>query len=201
VAQTLCKKKPKGRVAALEVLIVNTAVAANIREGKTHGIVSAMQIGGKLGMRLLNDSLLELVKGGQVDAAEAYIKAVNKDDLASKYQANGISFDLSAHAEANEPAAPKAAPAAKPAAPAPNAAAAPAMPGLQVVQRSTPAPAAQPAAAASPAPRSALPQKPTPPPAPEKAPENPAEKLAEKGAAAPKGWSDPFEQFKRQRPS
>jgi hypothetical protein len=38
-----------------------------------------MQMGRKLGMRLLNDSLLELVKSGVVDPTEAYIKAVNKD--------------------------------------------------------------------------------------------------------------------------
>ncbi len=197
VAQTLCKKKPKGRAAALEVLIVNTAVAANIREGKTHGIVSAMQIGGKLGMRLLNDSLLELVKSGTVDPAEAYIKAVNKEDLANKFQANSIAFDVSALSEGAEPA-PSKAPAAsvsRTPPPAPAAAQSPAapMPGLQVVQRSAPnAPAATPTAAPTPAPRAPMPQAP--------APEKSAEKPAEKSGAAPKGWTDPFEQFKRQRP-
>jgi hypothetical protein len=112
IAQTLCKKKPKGRAAALEVLIVNTAVAANIREGKTHGIISAMQMGGKLGMRLLNDSLLELVKAGTVEPNEAYVKAVNKEDLLTKFQANGFSVDLSKHGEASEPAPAAAAPGA-----------------------------------------------------------------------------------------
>lgn len=197
VAQTLCKRKPKGRVAALEVLIVNTAVAANIREGKTHGIVSAMQMGGKLGMRLLNDSLLELVKAGHVDANEAYIKAVNKDDLMSKFGANGITVDLSATGEGGEAAAPAAKPA--PSAPLPSAAAS--VPGLQVVQRTPINPGAVSAANAPAIPRSALPA--TPAHAPQQA-EEPAEKLAEKPAgkstAAPKGWVDPFEQFKRQRP-
>src|SRR6185436_17400744 len=89
ITQTLCKKIGGGRVAALEILVVNTAVAANIREGKTHGIVSAMQMGGKLGMKLMNDSLLEFVKAGVVDPTEAYIKAVNKEDLMTKYGANG----------------------------------------------------------------------------------------------------------------
>jgi twitching motility protein PilT len=198
VAQTLCKRKPKGRVAALEVLIVNTAVAANIREGKTHGIVSAMQMGGKLGMRLLNDSLLELVKSGQVDANEAFIKAVNKDDLMSKFGANGITVDLSAMGEGAEPAPVSA---AKPAPAAPLPAASASVPGLQVVQR-TPVNAGAVSAANAPAiPRSALPS--TPAPAPAAAPqtaEKSAEKPAEKGGAAPKGWVDPFEQFKRQRP-
>jgi twitching motility protein PilT len=89
VAQTLCKKKPKGRVAALEILIANNAVSANIREGKVHQIASAMQMGGKLGMRLLNDSLLEWVVAGEVEPLEAYMKAVNKDDMVAKFrQAN-----------------------------------------------------------------------------------------------------------------
>lgn len=36
VAQTLCKKQGGGRVAALEVLAVTSAVSSLIREGKTH---------------------------------------------------------------------------------------------------------------------------------------------------------------------
>ena len=70
VAQTLCKKKPKGRVAALEILVVNNAISAQIREGKTHQIPSAMQMGGKLGMKSLNSSLTDLVQSGQVEPEE-----------------------------------------------------------------------------------------------------------------------------------
>ena len=87
VAQTLCKKQGGGRVAALEVLLVNSAVSSLIREGKTHQIVSSMQMGGKAGMRLLNDSLAQLVKEGTVAPEEAYIKAVDKDGLVSAIQA------------------------------------------------------------------------------------------------------------------
>ncbi|MCC7012120.1 MAG: type IV pilus twitching motility protein PilT [Planctomycetes bacterium] len=184
IAQTLCKKKPKGRAAALEILIVNTAVAANIREGKTHGIVSAMQMGGKLGMRLLNDSLFELVKSGVVDPNEAYIKAVNKDDLMNKFQGVGIQVDLSKHGESAEPAA--AMPAAAPA-PAPTIATRPSAPQA--------APAAQRPSAPTPQPRAPIPmqqQAPAPAPAPS-APQPAAPQKA--------GWTDPFEQFKKQRPS
>ena len=95
VAMTLCKKVPTGRTAAFEILIVTNAVANNIREGKTHQIPSAMQTGGALGMRLLNDSLLELVRAGQVDPMEAYVKAIGKVDLVRKYQQAGIPFDES----------------------------------------------------------------------------------------------------------
>ena len=68
VAQVLCKKVGGGRLAALEVLVVNSAISAIIREGKTHQIQSNMQMGGKVGMKLLNDSLLELVQKGLVEA-------------------------------------------------------------------------------------------------------------------------------------
>ena len=90
VAQTLCKKTGGGRVAALEVLVVNAAIASNIREGKTHQIASLMQMGAKTGSKLLNDSLLELVKSGQVDAEQAYLKAIQKDDFVKKCQQEGI---------------------------------------------------------------------------------------------------------------
>ena len=93
VAQTLCKKKGGGRVAALEVLVVNPAISSIIREGKTHQITSQMQMGGKSGMRLLNDSLTQLVKDGIVDGQEAYIKAVDKEGLLNNFQATGIRFD------------------------------------------------------------------------------------------------------------
>ena len=93
VAQTLCRKRGGGRVAAYEVLMVNTAVANLIREGKTFQIPSLMQTGRQLGMRTLNDSLLELVKGRVVDPKEAYIKAVDKSALLALYERAGIRFD------------------------------------------------------------------------------------------------------------
>ena len=172
VAQTLCKKQPKGRVAALEILISNTAVAANIREGKTHQIVSAMQMGAKHGMRLLNDSLLEHVRAGAVEPMEAYFRAVNKDDMRTKLESIGAHVELAVGGEAGEGgAAPQAAPHGS-------------------------APHAVPHAPAQPAPRAPLPTRQTPtsggiPPAPQQAP----------GAAqAPKpGWADPFDAFKRKR--
>jgi len=95
VAQTLCKKNPKGRVAALEIMIVTNAISSQIREGKTHQITSSMQMGAKQGMRLLNDSLGELVAAGTVEAAEAYVKAVDKDGFLQKLSTLGIQLDPS----------------------------------------------------------------------------------------------------------
>jgi twitching motility protein PilT len=56
----------RGRVAALETLIVNRAVANLIRENKTFQIHSVLQTGAAQGMRLLDHSLRELVQSGAV---------------------------------------------------------------------------------------------------------------------------------------
>ncbi len=105
IAQTLCKRLPKGRIAALEIMIVNSAISANIRDGKTHQLVSAMQTGAKYGMRLLNDSLEELVRNGLVDPLEAYVKSISKEDMKNKLEKLGIKVDLSALGEVAEGAA------------------------------------------------------------------------------------------------
>jgi twitching motility protein PilT len=93
IAMNLCKRRPTGRIAALEILMVTNAVANLIREGKTHQIASVMQTGSQLGMRLLNDSLFELVQSGQVEPMEGYLKSVSKIELVKKYEQAKIGFD------------------------------------------------------------------------------------------------------------
>jgi twitching motility protein PilT len=90
VAQVLLKRKPQGRVAAFEVLVVTPAVRNNIREAKLHQIPSLMQTGAKHGMVCLNDALLKLVASGLVDAAEALAKTEDPDDLGRKLRVAGI---------------------------------------------------------------------------------------------------------------
>jgi twitching motility protein PilT len=94
IAQTLCKKLGGGRVAAHEVLIVNSAISNLIREGKTYQIPSIMQTGRALGMMTLNDTLVELVRRKIVDPQEAYAKAVAKTDLTAGFERNGIKFTV-----------------------------------------------------------------------------------------------------------
>ncbi|MHC4377891.1 MAG: hypothetical protein ACYS26_14930, partial [Planctomycetota bacterium] len=152
----------------LEILIGNSAVAANIREGKTHQLTSVMQTGGKVGMRLLNDSLAELVQSGKVEPAEAYIKSVFKDDLMTKFEAAGIRFDPSQIGKNAAPQAP------------------PAMPSAQPAPPPMPAP---PAGARPPGPGAALPNS---------QPGAGQVQLNEGGqSGGGGGFADPFEQFKR----
>jgi twitching motility protein PilT len=94
VAQVLCKRVGGGRVAAREVLISTPAVSNLIREGKTFQIPSVMQTSRKVGMVTLNDALLELVDGGQVEPREAYFKSVEKAALVASLRARGHPTDF-----------------------------------------------------------------------------------------------------------
>ena len=93
VAQTLLRKTGGGRVAALEILMVNPAISNLVREGKTFQIPSLMQTGRSSGMRLLNDAMLELVTSNLVDPTEAYIRAVDKTGFASMLVKAGIRIE------------------------------------------------------------------------------------------------------------
>ncbi|MBC61559.1 MAG: type IV pili twitching motility protein PilT [Zetaproteobacteria bacterium] len=87
VAQSLLRKKEGGRIAALEILFCNTAVANLIRERKTHQIATIMQTQKKLGMTLLDDVLEELLQADIITAESAYEKANNKEKFV-KYLKN-----------------------------------------------------------------------------------------------------------------
>jgi twitching motility protein PilT len=90
IAQTLCKKIGGGRVAALEVLIVTSAVSNLIREAKTFQIPSIMQVGKATGMVTLNDSLMSLVTKKLVAPEEAYAKAVDKSGFEAMLKRAGV---------------------------------------------------------------------------------------------------------------
>jgi twitching motility protein PilT len=97
ISQTLCRKVGGGRLAALEVLIVTSAVSNLIREGKTFQIPSIMQVGKAVGMVSLNDALMDLVTRKLVVPAEAYVKSVDKTGFEGLLKRAGIdtSFILS----------------------------------------------------------------------------------------------------------
>lgn len=94
VAQTLCKKTDGGRIAAFEVLVVNTAVSSLIREAKTHMLGSVMQTGKSQGMQTFSDELTRLASKGIISTEDAYIKAVDKADIETKLQLAGLNLDF-----------------------------------------------------------------------------------------------------------
>ena len=96
IAQTLLRTVDGKRVAAHEILLVPTAVANLIREGKTFQLASQMQINKGMGMITMNDSILKHVKSGRVAPKEGYIKAVDKISLLELYRSNDIDVDFDA---------------------------------------------------------------------------------------------------------
>lgn len=82
VSQILMKRADgRARVAAFEILMVNSAIAALIREGKTYQIPSMIQTGGKLGMQLQNSAMQRLIQRRLVTFAEAMSKTVDREGL------------------------------------------------------------------------------------------------------------------------
>lgn len=67
-----------GRVPALEMLVINKAIGNLIRDEKTIQIRSAIQTGAAHGMYLLEQSLNELVRGGQITREDALRIAEDK---------------------------------------------------------------------------------------------------------------------------
>ncbi|MEO6906366.1 MAG: type IV pilus twitching motility protein PilT [Abditibacteriaceae bacterium] len=99
IAQTLLRTIDGKRVAAHEILLVPTAVSNLIREGKTFQLPSQMQIGKAMGMKTMNESILNFVREGRVAAFEGYVKATDKTTLLNLYQANNIPIDFEAKEE------------------------------------------------------------------------------------------------------
>lgn len=71
----------RGRRAAMEVLVVTPAVSQMIRDGKTFQIGSAITTGRRAGMQLMDMALLALVRAGDVDPDEAFLKSIDKREF------------------------------------------------------------------------------------------------------------------------
>ena len=67
-----------GRAAALEIMINTPAVANLIRQGKLDQLETAIQSGGRVGMKTMDNALMDLVDKGWVSGKEAYQQANNK---------------------------------------------------------------------------------------------------------------------------
>ncbi len=79
IAQQLLKRIDKpGRIAAMEILFVNMAVANLIREGKTFQIPSIIQTGKAEGMQLIDQMIMEYLMQKIISAEEAFLKANDK---------------------------------------------------------------------------------------------------------------------------
>ena len=71
----------KGRVLAMEILLVNSAVKSLIRESKAHQIYSVMQTSQKDGMKTMNQALYELYLRKLISYEDAFSRSTDPDDL------------------------------------------------------------------------------------------------------------------------
>lgn len=86
LSQALMPRKPKGLVAAYEMLVVTSAISNLIREGKTFRINSSIQTGRKFGMILLDDSLFNLWKNGLCEENDVIMKSNNPGELRARIE-------------------------------------------------------------------------------------------------------------------
>ncbi len=86
VAQLLCKKIPKGRCAVHEILLTHEALPNTIRSGQISNIKSIIESSGADGMITMDNSLMNRVKDGTIEAKEAYMKAAVKAPFAALLQ-------------------------------------------------------------------------------------------------------------------
>ena len=82
VAQLLCKKVPKGRVAVHEILLQHEALPNTIRMGQISNIRGIIESGKEEGMITMDNSLMARVKDGTIEPKEAYMKAAVKATFA-----------------------------------------------------------------------------------------------------------------------
>jgi twitching motility protein PilT len=86
LSQALLPRKPKGVVAAYELLVVTPAIANLIRENKTYRINSSIQTGRKYGMQLLDDCLFNLWKNGLCEESDILLKSIHPGELKAKLE-------------------------------------------------------------------------------------------------------------------
>ena len=77
ISQQLLPRDGGGLCMAPEILIATPAIRTLIRESKSHQIYSSVQMGQKEGMKTLNMSLVDLVRGGKVRREEALARSMD----------------------------------------------------------------------------------------------------------------------------
>jgi twitching motility protein PilT len=87
--QLLPRAGAKGRALCSEIMLANAAIRSLIREEKIHQIYSQIQIGGKDGMRTMNQSLFELTMQHIISKEESFTRTTDIDDLKRMFDKYG----------------------------------------------------------------------------------------------------------------
>ena len=81
ISQQLLPSPTKGRVAVFEIMIVNSAIRNMIREDKSHQIDTAIHSGAAQGMQLMDYSIAQAFRNGDITHDTAFTYCVNQDTL------------------------------------------------------------------------------------------------------------------------
>ena len=90
MCQQLIPKIGGGRIAAIEILVANTAIRNLIREGKTFQIKSILQTGGKAGMITMDDSIYNLYKERHITEENAITHAFDRKEMEERIRHNAF---------------------------------------------------------------------------------------------------------------
>ncbi len=107
VAQQLLKKRAGGRVAAVELMFANFAIASMIREGKTFQVNNAILSGKREGMVAMDETLQGFVADELIEPQDALDKALDKEGFREFLKSRG----LHAPGDLDEPPPPASPPA------------------------------------------------------------------------------------------
>ncbi len=75
------RKDGKGRAAAVEIMLANSAVRNLIREGKIHQLPNAIRTHARLGMQLLDQALVNLHRNGVINRDNVYAFCNDHDEV------------------------------------------------------------------------------------------------------------------------
>ena len=92
VGHTLLRRSNGGRVAALETLFVNPAIADLVRAGKFEQIPAAMKAG-RYGQQSHNEALVHLILSRKVEPMEAYLRCHDRESFIAACKKADIDFD------------------------------------------------------------------------------------------------------------
>jgi twitching motility protein PilT len=75
------KKVGKGRAPAVEIMLANSSVRNLIREGKIHQLPNAIRTHARLGMQLLDQSLVNLHRNGVISKDDVYAFCNDREEV------------------------------------------------------------------------------------------------------------------------
>ena len=81
VTQQLLPKTSGGRVAAIEIMVANSAIRNLIRENKAHQMTSIIQTQTQIGMQTMDQALRNLYHKGEITLEDALARAHNASEL------------------------------------------------------------------------------------------------------------------------